>query len=97
MKYRILDIRGLANLDDGRIDLPEKNNEGEGMELAQSQPDTQNPLEEYSPAELLRLYAQFSHTERVQEELHRRYCNGTLGAVTLPPQLLVIWKERGIL
>ena len=96
MSHRILDIRGLAGLDDGRINLPENNGE-QDMELTQAQLDTDDSLEGYSPEQLLRLYDQFSHTERVQKELHQRYCNGTLGVITPPQKLINEWRQYGML
>ena len=64
---RILDRKGLADLDDGRVDLPLSSEEAM-EELAQAR----NKLFNYSDRQLLRLLEQFSHTEKVQAELKRR-------------------------
>lgn len=59
--------------------------------------DKENSLMKYSDEELVRLIRQFSHTEKVEQELYRRYCEGILSAVTLPVRLLDAWRERGVL
>ena len=91
--HRILDVRGLADLDDGRISLPE----GKMVQDSQIQQITDDPLLGYSDEQLLRLLEQFSHTESVKRELHRRYCNDILSTITLPASLLEEWKRNKML
>ena len=73
---RILDRRGLADMDDGRIDLPD------GEQIAEN---SENPLAKYEIHQLIRLLTQFSHTEMVERELQQRFGGRT---VVIPVRLL---------
>lgn len=85
--HHILDVRGLADLDDGRIDFPERR---QIMGESQTQ-DPENPLAQYSAKELLRLLVQLSPAPEVERELHRRFGGRT---VTVPVRLLEAWRKQ---